>query len=1185
MASSSTLVPAKQRDVLLDAVSDFQGVLNDEERRELIKMRTLPDSDSIMVFTAELDSTHRARKGPSFASRLHSVLSSVGMFCSIIDTFVSSHPEIAALVWGSVKLTMLVAANVASYYQATSDLFMKLGRMCPLFADYQALYPDSIRLQKALIEFHASIIRCCKHVVQTVQRPVHQQLLTFLVPFDQEFKPDIENLQRHSESVEREISYAKAQADRQDQQLQVLERQEASKSRTLMNHFTGRADDRLRRIYEMELQKSKRTTRKRKQKLLDSLSNREYLRRYKQSCKKRWGDTASWIFQDPDFCRWQDGEESVLWCSGKIGSGKTITTSSVIQHILSCKGPSAGPVSYFFVQPTGSESPSANGILKSILQQRLDPANITDEVETALQRIHRFSDIDDTLETIQQLTPSGASYIIIDGVDDCNKSQRRELLAALSSLVSSSKHLRLFLCGRIGIQDEIQSHFKRLIHLPLDVKATNEDITRYIHDIIDQKIEDDDLRFGDPSLADDVRSTLSKGAQGMFLWAYFQVEEIASKTCDEDIRKALHNLPRDLNDIFNRAIRRILDGNHRNEAQRTFRWVIAARRPLWLMELREAIAIEITQEFSDPARQCNDMDKVALWCENLVEVEEESGVVQFVHHSVRTFLLGTPTDPTTAGFHVGLNEADRELGEVCLTYLDFNDFKRSLTRQAKPVKISPIEIINASSKYGSKLAKLHQTVVGPGSETFDLRRSLDPDGSATVSQVTQTVIKEYPFIRYASEHWVSHTKYIRKRKLKTWTILKRVISSNYSFVELPWSSDMPHRDAAIHWAKRHHHGSILRILWDDEGDHLFKWASDHNDLAFFDVLFEEMDFRTPGNIFIYAASVGHLRSLDELVYSGKVHVNDLIEGKTALVTAVIKGQCDAIDKLMSLGADVNAPNRGKEDSPDGPFFTETPLTAAALRGNLKVFDNLVSYGADYSATEDYNPIIAAVDGGHQLLLEKMLAAGADVNASVGNDTALTRATEVGRLDMVDTLLAAGADDTTTYPPALKRTLPVITKSDEILRRKLLEHEVRLSYTVRLRTLLHNAASSHDLVLLSLLLEGGVKVDAQDATGATALHIAARYGDERVRDILVKKLIQSGASPDACNNAGETALHVAAKYGSQYVARYLIAVSPSLVHRADLLGRTPEAIAVSNNQSEVVGVSTNAHIIKRANIPF
>jgi hypothetical protein len=113
MMAGSLPSPATSRQVtvegvLKDALSDFQSILTDDDIRELHKVKTVPDTDAVLVFTAQLDLRNRTRKGRSIASRLYSVLQSVRDFCSVVGVVVSSHPEIAALVWGSVKLTMLV---------------------------------------------------------------------------------------------------------------------------------------------------------------------------------------------------------------------------------------------------------------------------------------------------------------------------------------------------------------------------------------------------------------------------------------------------------------------------------------------------------------------------------------------------------------------------------------------------------------------------------------------------------------------------------------------------------------------------------------------------------------------------------------------------------------------------------------------------------------------------------------------------------------------------------------------------------------------------------------------------------------------------------------------------------------------------------------------------------------------
>lgn len=47
---------------------------------------------------------------------------------------------------------------------------MSIRKLCPRLSDYRALFPNSIRLQKALCEFHAAIIRLCAHVLKVLRR-------------------------------------------------------------------------------------------------------------------------------------------------------------------------------------------------------------------------------------------------------------------------------------------------------------------------------------------------------------------------------------------------------------------------------------------------------------------------------------------------------------------------------------------------------------------------------------------------------------------------------------------------------------------------------------------------------------------------------------------------------------------------------------------------------------------------------------------------------------------------------------------------------------------------------------------------------------------------------------------------------------------------------------------------------
>lgn len=115
-SATSQVTPTKG---LQDAVSEFRKTLNDDQRSDLDKLKGVPDADAALVFTAQLDWSTTQRDSPSKGTQLISVLQYVRDSSVIIDTFVSSHPEIAALVWGSVKLTMQVQQDLYYYILET----------------------------------------------------------------------------------------------------------------------------------------------------------------------------------------------------------------------------------------------------------------------------------------------------------------------------------------------------------------------------------------------------------------------------------------------------------------------------------------------------------------------------------------------------------------------------------------------------------------------------------------------------------------------------------------------------------------------------------------------------------------------------------------------------------------------------------------------------------------------------------------------------------------------------------------------------------------------------------------------------------------------------------------------------------------------------------------------------------
>lgn len=96
-------------DALDVALKSFQNALEPEQKRTLEAIKAIPDAHAVTEFTYQLDQENAKRKSRCVAARISPVLEAIQQFSGIIETFVSSHPQIAALVWGSIKLVLQVS--------------------------------------------------------------------------------------------------------------------------------------------------------------------------------------------------------------------------------------------------------------------------------------------------------------------------------------------------------------------------------------------------------------------------------------------------------------------------------------------------------------------------------------------------------------------------------------------------------------------------------------------------------------------------------------------------------------------------------------------------------------------------------------------------------------------------------------------------------------------------------------------------------------------------------------------------------------------------------------------------------------------------------------------------------------------------------------------------------------------
>lgn len=88
----------------------------------------------------------------------------------------------------------------------------------------------------------------------------------------------------------------------------------------------------------------------------------------------------------------------------------------------------------------------------------------------------------------------------------------------------------------------------------------------------------------------------------------------------------------------------------------------------------------------------------------------------------------------------------------------------------------------------------------------------------------------------------------------------------------------------------------------------------------------------------------------------------------------------------------------------------TPLGFACSIGHLEIVDSLIKAGADFNTIDqEKTPLIDACDRGYFEIVRVLVKAGADVNLKVISNTPLTAACNSGHLEIVKKLVHAGAD--------------------------------------------------------------------------------------------------------------------------------------------------------------------------------
>ncbi|RDW58460.1 hypothetical protein BP5796_12390 [Coleophoma crateriformis] len=249
----------------------------------------------------------------------------------------------------------------------------------------------------------------------------------------------------------------------------------------------------------------------------------------------------------------------------------------------------------------------------------------------------------------------------------------------------------------------------------------------------------------------------------------------------------------------------------------------------------------------------------------------------------------------------------------------------------------------------------------------------------------------------------------------------------------------------------------------------------------------------------------------------------------ALYLASSDGHTEAIEQLLSKGADVNARDIRRGSA----------LQAASYKGHEQIVNLLLEKGADVNAQGGHcgNALQAASIGVHEQIVKLLLEKDVDVNAQGGYyGNALQAISFRGHEQIVNLLLEKGADVNAQgglYGNALQAAS---VEGHEQIVRLLLEKDVDVNAQGGYYGNALQAASYGDHEpIVKLLLEKGVYVNARGGHYCNALQAASGRGFMRI----VNLLISSGANVNVQGGFYGSTLHAAVETGHEDIVKLLL----------------------------------------------
>ncbi|KAK3339887.1 hypothetical protein B0T25DRAFT_512128 [Lasiosphaeria hispida] len=753
-------------------------------------------------------------------------------------------------------------------------------------------------------------------------------------------------------------------------------------------------------------------------------------------------NTCEWVLQHEVFRIWeQSGQSAVLWLRGSAGTGKSIISSRVVDHIkVRTEDPTSIEGFAFFYCRATTGPRAAESLVRSLVRQLVPistgrpPKDVTrllqllDEGRFGASRpnLNSWAEwLSEAIDTHHRTT------LVIDGLDNLEPSDLSFVVNSLRNVLQFLTHpLRILISSREnrGIRRFVESTTERhsivLPHWAKGGRITEADgAPPHTYFDIEEVIRENWINI--PS---DICSQIAWESEGSFLWAKAAAHESRQPPTNTIV----------MGEIYSSATAEFeaMADRRKAVARAALMWISCACQPLTQQELVEISCLD-SQEGSLHAMPLpiDQKDLRDLWPSVLVldtNVGLGTDVWRLTHSSVAHYFSA----PHAIGW--SLARAHTEAAKLCLLLLlearwedDSSPRDGRVWNTAHPLQFY-------ARNHWVRHVKAVEEEAGPAADPFLIRllkqflgspSSSSPQYRSWYQQVLldaksgQRFLSQYPLDQDSLDFIAPEIQ----------SLFAMARFSLFGLLEDWWGDQ-----ERIHLRLLNSDDKALLQVVEDGRDESISTGRKLVELG------ADVDTSMNneyGNAATHAAALGNLDWLRFLLSKG-ANIGQTRSGRfgSPMIAAAYYGNTDTVKLLIDHGAAVNfshtTTSKGEFINPPlaaairghaaalqilvdngvrlgslgGLYLTKTAAT-----GNLECLQIFIKAGADVNQcylTEPYgSPLAAAARGGHLDCVEALLDAGARVNEPFPefSGSALCDAASEGHVDCVHVLLQAGAD--------------------------------------------------------------------------------------------------------------------------------------------------------------------------------